>query len=406
VERLFPSKTKTKITKSVFRSPEVCRVYVGSFNADKPPRTDVNPTGAPLFKAEAEDLMSDLVSWCYFFPSFSSSLSSSSPLLSLSLSHAFFLPSFETPRPYQQYAIPARAADRKVNEFVKRVRAAKIHVLILGHLRKALPVVGRTKAQAALLADLPNIFAKVAREHHLPAGDFPDPARYASILRSFELSSFPKLKEKDVKSLEQALAVDVPALVQQFDNPYGAEEDEWKKGWIGSAGEREREGRDREKREERGRKTEWKEMLDSWKFCFFKKSVVLSFQFSLLSLVLYFYFLVLGRRPATKPALVRGCCWLLSAWSFASRSVAAAAALPPCSFFSPFVAASSSSASSSSKPSSAMSCLAIRLLIVFVVVIVNSEKRERGREKRTRVDVHRKRKRKKHQSHRSILHSR
>jgi hypothetical protein len=60
----------------VFRSPEVCRVYVGSFNAGKPPRTDVNPTGAPLFKAEAEDLMSDLVSvfrsflfsfFCFFF---------------------------------------------------------------------------------------------------------------------------------------------------------------------------------------------------------------------------------------------------------------------------------------------------------------------------------------------------
>ena len=96
----------------------------------------------------------------------------------------------------------------------------------MGHLRKALPVVGRAKAQAALLADLPNIFAKVAREHHLPAGDFPDPARYASILRSFELSSFLKLRERDVRSLEQALSVDVPALVKQFDNPYGAEEDE------------------------------------------------------------------------------------------------------------------------------------------------------------------------------------
>ena len=52
---------KTKQNSPVFRSPEVCRVYVGSLNADKPPRTDVNPTGAPLFKAEAEDLMSDLV---------------------------------------------------------------------------------------------------------------------------------------------------------------------------------------------------------------------------------------------------------------------------------------------------------------------------------------------------------
>jgi len=121
------------------------------------------------------------------------------------------------------YAIPARAADRKVNEFVKRVRAAKIHVLILGHLRKALPVVGRAKAQAALLADLPSVFSKVAREHHLPAGDFPDPVRYANILSSFELASFPKLREKDVKALDQALSVEIPALVRQFDNPYGGD---------------------------------------------------------------------------------------------------------------------------------------------------------------------------------------
>ena len=233
----FQKKKKKKNTLSVFRSPEVCRVYVGSFNADKPPRTDVNPTGAPLFKAEAEDLMSDLVSSFFdFFLSFFSHFTFDPLARPLSLSTLFspsFFFSFQPPskkktqkHSQKQYAIPARAADRKVNEFVKRVRAAKIHVLILGHLRRALPVVGRAKAQAALLADLPNIFAKVAREHHLPAGDFPDPARYASILRSFELSSFPKLKEKDVKSLEQALSVDVPALVQQFDNPYGAEEDE------------------------------------------------------------------------------------------------------------------------------------------------------------------------------------
>ena len=216
----------------MFRSPEVCRVYVGSFNAGKPPRTDVNPTGAPLFKAEAEDLMSDLVSvfrsflfsfFCFFFFPSLSFLDLRLPLCPRSFLFLFFL---SRKIKSLKYAIPARAADRKVNEFVTRVRAAKIHVLILGHLRKALPVVGRAKAQAALLADLPNVFAKVAREHHLPAGDFPDPSRYASILRSFELSSFPKLREKDVKSLEQALTVDVPALVQQFDNPYGAEEDE------------------------------------------------------------------------------------------------------------------------------------------------------------------------------------
>lgn len=29
-----------------------------------------------------------------------------------------------------------RSCDRKINEFVKRVRAFKIHILLIGHLRK------------------------------------------------------------------------------------------------------------------------------------------------------------------------------------------------------------------------------------------------------------------------------
>jgi len=58
-----------------------------------------------------------------------------------------------------------------VNEFVKRVRAAKIHVLIMGHLRKQMPaMMGKQKAQDKLLRDLPSHFAHVQREHHLPAG--------------------------------------------------------------------------------------------------------------------------------------------------------------------------------------------------------------------------------------------
>jgi len=37
-----------------------------------------------------------------------------------------------------------------VNEFVKRVRAARIHILIMGHLRKQMPsMMGKAKAQAS-----------------------------------------------------------------------------------------------------------------------------------------------------------------------------------------------------------------------------------------------------------------
>ena len=39
---------------------QVCKVYIGSFNADVPVRTDLNPHGAELFAHEQADLLQDL----------------------------------------------------------------------------------------------------------------------------------------------------------------------------------------------------------------------------------------------------------------------------------------------------------------------------------------------------------
>ena len=60
-------------------SPPLC-----SFNASQPIRADVNPAGRGLFEREQEDLLHDL------------------------------------------YEIPARSCDRRVNEFVKRVRCVRV----------------------------------------------------------------------------------------------------------------------------------------------------------------------------------------------------------------------------------------------------------------------------------------
>ena len=38
----------------------MCKVYIGSFNADVPVRTDLNPHGAELFAHEQADLLQDL----------------------------------------------------------------------------------------------------------------------------------------------------------------------------------------------------------------------------------------------------------------------------------------------------------------------------------------------------------
>lgn len=162
----------------VFQSPEVCRVYIGSFNANAPIREDVNPTCKPLFEKEQEDLLHDL------------------------------------------YDIPARSCDRKINEFVKRVRAAKIHFLVMGHLRKQIPYFGQKKAQAKLLARLQEEFIHVQREYHLHPGDFPDVERYREILSAFDISKFPKLDKNVMRQIEEVLTTDIPNLVREMGNPF------------------------------------------------------------------------------------------------------------------------------------------------------------------------------------------
>lgn len=159
----------------VFRSPEVCRVYMGSFNT-KEIKDECELK--KLLEKEQEDLLADL------------------------------------------FMIPERSMDRKVNEFVKRVRALKIHVMIMGRLREKIPAMfGKKEKQRKLLDSLGDQFKKVQREHHLPAGDFPDVERYREIIEAFDLTQFPKVDERLVKSLDDCLTRDIPGLIKQFDNP-------------------------------------------------------------------------------------------------------------------------------------------------------------------------------------------
>jgi EH domain-containing protein 1 len=58
--------------------------------------------------------------------------------------------------------LPGKSCDRKVSEVVKRVRALKVHLLVLQHLKKQMPaVLGKTKAQNKILDNLPDHFHTV-----------------------------------------------------------------------------------------------------------------------------------------------------------------------------------------------------------------------------------------------------
>ena len=101
-------------------------------------------------------------------------------------------------------------------------RAARIHFLIMGHLRKQMPYFGQKKAQEKLLENLEAEFKHVQREYHLHPGDFPDVNRYREILEPFDISKFPKLDKIMLKQVDDALSVDIPQLVKSLENPWAA----------------------------------------------------------------------------------------------------------------------------------------------------------------------------------------
>eukprot|EP00124_Ichthyophonus_hoferi_P000632 Ihof_evm3s25 gene=Ihof_evmTU3s25 len=153
------------------QTPEVMRVFIGSF-WDKPYEEDTNHK---LFAAEREDLLKDL------------------------------------------YSLPRNAAIRKVNEVVKRARAAKVHALIIAHLKGQMPAVFfKQSKQQELLDTMDQQFYQVQRQYNLPIGDFPQLDKFIEKYKDYDFSQFKKLDMALITKMDDVLARDLPGLMQDF----------------------------------------------------------------------------------------------------------------------------------------------------------------------------------------------
>lgn len=100
-------------------SPEVARVYVGSFWEEELKNMD----NAELFEMEEKDLMKDLA------------------------------------------MLPRQSAVRKINELVKRIRKVKTLSYIIGYLKGQMPaIMGKEKKQQKLISDLPSVFRTIMKK--------------------------------------------------------------------------------------------------------------------------------------------------------------------------------------------------------------------------------------------------
>jgi len=152
-------------------SPEVARVYVGSF-WDEPLK---NLDNADLFEAEEKDLMKDLA------------------------------------------VLPRQSAVRKINELVKRVRKVKSLAHIIGYLKSQMPaMMGKEKKQAKLINDLPNVFRTILKKYALSPGDFPDITGFSEKLKECNFSSFNTLQPAQIDELEKCLSQAIPKLMEDL----------------------------------------------------------------------------------------------------------------------------------------------------------------------------------------------
>ena len=157
----------------VVSTPEVMRVYIGSF-WNKPLHFKDN---AKLFEAEQRDLLRDL------------------------------------------RALPRNAAVRKVNELVKRARLVKVHAYIISHLKNEMPsFFGKDGKKAELIAGLANEFQKLELKFRLPPGDFPNVERFPTGAQAARLGKVPEAVREIGAGSRRGLD-DSPPQVDAADQP-------------------------------------------------------------------------------------------------------------------------------------------------------------------------------------------
>lgn len=152
----------------VINTPEVLRVYIGSFWTQPLQNTD----NRRLFEAEAQDLFRDIQS------------------------------------------LPQKAAVRKLNDLIKRARLAKVHAYIISFLKKEMPsMFGKENKKRELISRLPEIYIQLQREYHISAGDFPKVKAMQEKLENYDFTKFHSLKPKLIEAVDNMLTNKISSLM-------------------------------------------------------------------------------------------------------------------------------------------------------------------------------------------------
>ncbi|KAL4647694.1 EH domain-containing protein 2 [Arapaima gigas] len=151
-----------------FGTPEVLRVYIGSFWSEPL----MVPDNRRLFELEEEDLFADIQN------------------------------------------LPRNAALRKLNDLVKRARLVRVHAHIISYLKQEMPSVFRKdNKKKNLIYQLPVIFSKIQLQYHISLGDFPDCTKMQDQLLVHDFTKFKPIKPNLMAALDELLTADIAKLM-------------------------------------------------------------------------------------------------------------------------------------------------------------------------------------------------
>lgn len=105
---------------------------------------------------------------------------------------------------------------RKVNELVKRVRMARVHSIVISHLKKKMPFFGQQAKQKQLLDNLAEEFFEVMKKTRLPQGDFPNLQRFKDVASTYDFAKFPNITDKMLEVADASLSQGIPDLLRQL----------------------------------------------------------------------------------------------------------------------------------------------------------------------------------------------
>jgi GTPase SAR1 family protein len=123
--------------------------------------------------------------------------------------------------------LPEGALNRKVNDFVRRLRHGRAHMLTLDYLRRNTPLMGKQAAMERMREELGLYSSRIAKESGVPLSDFIDVATYEQYWAKHgdvDFASLPAASDKLRAAWDDIIERCTPHLLNHFKSEMGFQE--------------------------------------------------------------------------------------------------------------------------------------------------------------------------------------